>query len=563
MTKKTRIGLDIGSSAVRAAEVMIDGNKKVLRRFAQVGLPAGAVVEGEVQDQAVVAAALRRLWQHGRFSGKTVVVGLGSQRAMVRQVEMPPMSDVELRSALRFKMGEFLPIPVEQAVVDFAPLAGGTGADGGRRVLLVAAQREVVADEVAAVEAAGLRVEAADSCSLALLRAVVEHKGPPGGGGGGTGEGLEAVVGIGAELVTVAVRDAGGPRFVRTVALGGSSGAQFSNESIGQPGSAERMAPFGGRNGNRSSTVMTASSRLEAIVNEVRTSLEYLLSQSGTEHFERVLITGGGAMLAGVGEALSSALGLPVTKAELPFQIDSEELGLDKDALEEASYRWLSAVGLALWGTDAYGAPSLLPAEILAKRKQRRAFSGVAAGIGVLAVVLAGASYGPVHSADNISGEISQANTETQALNQKINQLGYVLEVPAEVQDRRQMAQEGLVGDINWLGLLRRIEIALPASVTVQSVQMTKTEAISSSGTSAAPAAPGSVIGSVAMSAETTGGAQGVSQFIDRVSKVSGLFALWVSSTTKSTGETMITANALVTTAAFSTRAATLPGGTK
>ena len=122
MTKKTCIGLDIGSSAVRAAEVSIDGDRRILRRFGQVGLPAGAVIEGEVHDKAAVAAAIGRLWQHGQFSGKKVVIGLGSQRGMVRQVEMPPMSDAELRSALRFKIGEFLPIPVEQAVVDFAPL---------------------------------------------------------------------------------------------------------------------------------------------------------------------------------------------------------------------------------------------------------------------------------------------------------------------------------------------------------------------------------------------------------------------------------------------------------
>ncbi len=127
MAKRMSIGLDIGSSAVRAAEVMIDGDRKVLRRFAQVGLPAGAVIEGEVRDREAVATALKRLWQHGRFSSKKVVVGLGSQRAMVRQVEMPPMPDSELRSALRLKIGEFLPIPVEQAVVDFAPLPSADG----------------------------------------------------------------------------------------------------------------------------------------------------------------------------------------------------------------------------------------------------------------------------------------------------------------------------------------------------------------------------------------------------------------------------------------------------
>ncbi len=74
MSKTVSVGLDIGSSAVRAAEVLIDGDKRTLRRFAQVGLPEGAVMEGEVRDHAVVATALEaalatRALQHQVGSG--------------------------------------------------------------------------------------------------------------------------------------------------------------------------------------------------------------------------------------------------------------------------------------------------------------------------------------------------------------------------------------------------------------------------------------------------------------------------------------------------------------
>ncbi len=125
------VGLDIGSSAVRAAEVTSDGGSGRVSRFAQVGLPAGAVVEGEVRDQAVVASAIKRLWSEGGFAKRDVVVGISSQRSMVRQVEMPKMNPNELRSALRYEMGDLLPIPVEQAVFDFVELARA-----GRRVMV-------------------------------------------------------------------------------------------------------------------------------------------------------------------------------------------------------------------------------------------------------------------------------------------------------------------------------------------------------------------------------------------------------------------------------------------
>ena len=107
----------------------------------------------------------------------------------------------------------------------------------------------------------------------------------------------------------------------------------------------------------------------------------------GRGTFEQVLLTGGGAMLPGVTEALSTSLGLPVKLAVLPLEIDHKELGLEKDALDEASYRWLSAVGLALWGTDTYGKPSLLPPEVAAKRQQVKVMQGAA--VAVVAIVAA------------------------------------------------------------------------------------------------------------------------------------------------------------------------------
>jgi type IV pilus assembly protein PilM len=554
MAKRMSIGLDIGSSAVRAAEVMIDGDRKVLRRFAQVGLPAGAVIEGEVRDREAVATAIKRLWQHGRFSSKKVIVGLGSQRAMVRQVEMPPLPDSELRSALRLKIGEFLPIPVEQAVVDFAPLPSAGGGAAERRLLLVAAQRDVIADELGAVDAAGLTVVAVDSSSLALLRAVAGPKSPTSGPSGG----LEAVVGIGAELITVAVRDGGTPRFMRTVALTSPGGPSVSDplSPVVSPG--DRSRPTA-----RSVTapVVGAAQRLESIVAEVRSSLEYLLSQSGTGHFEQVLLTGGGAMLPGVTEALSTSLGLPVKLAELPLEVDHKELGLQKDALDEASYRWLSAVGLALWGTDSYGKPSLLPPEVAAKRQQVKVMQAAAAGVVVIAAALGVTSFNKVDSAHSISNQIKSDQTSSAAFQVKIDGLGYVLRIPAEVQSRRALAVDALSGDIDWIGLVNRLEAAMPQGVKPESITLNKSEAAPGGGPLVL--SPGSIVGSLAMTADTSDGAPAVAQFIDRVSRVKGLFALWVSSTTKASGQTQIQAAAELTTGALSKRAAALPGGDK
>jgi Tfp pilus assembly protein PilN len=367
---------------------------------------------------------------------------------------------------------------------------------------------------------------------------------------------MEAVVGVGAQLVTVAVREGGIPRFVRTVALPEEAMVRGSADELAtvpeMPNSARRAE----RPGAGVDTLY-----LESIVGEVRSSLEYLLSQSQSQSFEHVLLTGGGAMAPGLTEALSRALSLPVNFAELGFQIDKKELGLDDQALSDASYRWLTAVGLALWGTDVYGKASLLPAEVLAKRQQQRIMVGALAGIGLVAVALGGVSYAKINSAHDISDQIRTSQLEASSLTQKIDSLGYVTKVPDEVAQRRALATSALSGDISWTSLLRRIAEALPPSVTVQSIALTKTEQVSGSG-EWLPAS-GIVVGTVQMSAETTGGAAAVAQFIDKVSRVRGLEALWVTSTVHSTGSTSLQANAQVTTAAFSTRATALPGGGK
>jgi type IV pilus assembly protein PilM len=558
VVKKSNVGLDIGCSAVRAAQVVVDGKRATLTRFAQVGLPAGAVAEGEIQDPAVVAAALKRLWAGGKFASNRVVVGVSSQRAMVRQVEMPPMSDGELRAALRFKIGEFLPIPVEQAVVDFAPLADTEGGGGSRRLLLVAAQRDVVREQFDTVRAAGLQVEAVDSSALALLRAVSPHR------GGGDG-GLQAVISVGAQLITVAVREQGVPRFFRTV----GGGPEAVPEMSVTPGSSQE-APAGARSPARTQPTaarLPGAQTFEGIASEVRSSLEYFLTQSKADRYESVVLTGGGSLQAGLAEALSAAVGVPVSTPEASVAVDAKSIGLEQQALAEASVRWMTAVGLALWGTDEFGKPSLVPAEVYAQQRQRRAIQGTAAALSVIALLLGGVYYNQTRTAQRVNSQLASSNSQAANLSQSIAKLGYVVELPGEVARRRLLAQEALQGDIDWPGLLARIRAAIPPNVKVVTIQLTKAEGATSTGTAAPTAGPSpttvAVVGAIALTVTTGGGAQAVSQFIRQVSAVRGLQALWVSSTSEAAGMANVQATAQVTSEAFSSRAANLPGGAK
>ena len=573
--KSVRVGLDIGSSAVRAAEVTGDGDNARVTRFAQVGLPPGTVVEGEVRDQATVATAIKRLWSEGGFSRRDVVVGISSQRSMVRQVEMPKMSSPELRSALRYEMGGLLPIPVEQAVFDFVELGPGKQKDGGAettQVLLVVAQREIVMDHIEVVRRAGLKVRAVDSSPLALLRAYPHNDG-----------GLEAIVSLGAQLVVVAVREGTTPRFVRTVTRGDQSFATPRPESVADlvaNGAAVRgngavvsangaSAPSPALATSASSTATVA--KLDPTVEEVRGSIEYFLSSDQGARLQSVALTGGGALAEGVAERFARVLAMPVRTADVGLQYDAASLDLTDPQVKEASFRWGAAVGLALWGTSDAPAVSLVPAEVKERQQYHRALAASGAGLAVVALALGSLSYSRVETASNVATQINIENAQAAALQGKIAKLEPYVAIRSELEARRGLAVQALAGDVDWVGLLSRIDAALPPGVNITGLSVTRAST-TASGIALAPTASTTTasasdnVGQITMSLTTNGGAPSVAQFVSQMWSVPGLYGLWVSSTSNGQGasgsaDTTFSATANITSAAFSNRAAALPGG--
>jgi type IV pilus assembly protein PilM len=177
---KTAVGLDIGTSSVRAAEMSLGKGQGTLERFGQVALPPGTVKDGEVVDPETVARAIKQLWTTAKFSTKKVVLGVSNQKVIVRQVDLPWLPADELRASLAFQVQDFIPIPVDQAILDFHPLEEFTNEAGARmlRVLLVAADREMVGDALSAVRQAGLQAEVVDLASFAVIRAMAtSHSG--------------------------------------------------------------------------------------------------------------------------------------------------------------------------------------------------------------------------------------------------------------------------------------------------------------------------------------------------------------------------------------------------
>src|SRR6266700_4165257 len=316
---RSRIGLDIGATSVRAAEIRL--NPPTLARVAQVRIPDGAVENGEVKDPDAVTAALVELWKVGRFTNRQVHLGMGNQRVVVREINLPWLSDKELRESLPFQVQEFVPIPIDDAVLDYH-IIEELEQDGRRmvRLLLVAAQKSVVAGIVQAVEAAKLVPAGLDIVPFALVRSI------------GTVDGLgladdkgteEAVLDIGSDITSICVHTHGLPRFVRMMASGGHDITEAITRAV--------------------------AAWLSSFVDDVRSSLDFYGAQANGGQIARLVVTGGGSKLAGLMEMLIEQLPFEVA-AGRAFQRVTPELDLVPEAMAAAEPLLAVAVGLAIPG---------------------------------------------------------------------------------------------------------------------------------------------------------------------------------------------------------------------
>jgi type IV pilus assembly protein PilM len=201
------IGLDIGTRAVSLAEVNV-GSQPTVTRFGRMLLPAGAVEHGEVRDPRAVGETVAALWKRLGLNGnKSVHVGVANRRVVVRVIELPAMSREDLDGAIRFQAQDHIPIPLDEAVMDYEVLEEIDGPTGKmQRILVVAAERGTIAPLLEAVRAANLEAASLEFNAYPLMRAF---------GNGSTD--AQAIVDIGAGVTNIVVHQGGKIRFTRTL----------------------------------------------------------------------------------------------------------------------------------------------------------------------------------------------------------------------------------------------------------------------------------------------------------------------------------------------------------
>lgn len=350
MGRRNAIGLDIGTSSVRAAELALRSAGPELVNFGQVALPDGVIRDGEVVDGQAVTRAIQDLWGAVGFSHKKVTVGVANPRVVVRQVEVPYLEAAELRKALPMLVGDQVPIDLEQAVLDFAPLEEIRSSDGARSLsgLLVAGVEEMIVRTVDSVIAAGLDPKVVDLNSFAVLRAIARSPGL------GLTSKPEAVVDIGADLTNIIVHENGIPRFVRIMLSGGRQVTQAlvdeQNMTLADAEQMKREIGLTDEAGPLTSQIRTMARAAGELIEEIRGSLDYYSATSANGAVTRVVLSGGGARLLGFPQRLAERLRVPVDEGSTLSGVSVAGISLSPAQLRFVDPVSAVPVGLALGG---------------------------------------------------------------------------------------------------------------------------------------------------------------------------------------------------------------------
>lgn len=582
---KVVVGVDIGTHGVRAAEVSFGKGQPVLRRFGQVTLAPGAVVDGEVVDPSAVSPALQRLWKEARFKSRMVVVGVANPRVLVRSTEVPVMAAEDLRSALTFQVQELIPIPIDDTVFDYQIVDETQNESGQRlyRVMLVAAHRDMLRSLLAALEGAGLTATGIDLTPFALMRSLggpglflpalptlapaygvgvqvaaeqVEQE-PP----------YEAIVSMGAGVTTVLVHQQGRPRFVRSVASGGNDiteklahglSIDFENaEGLKREPYGDTAGPADGDDDQGTRVAAIIDEATGELIDEVHDSLDYFRTQIVGSTLTKVVFTGGVAMTPGIETKIAESLGdsYEVSLGHPLEHVIVGRTGISTEVLTASEPVLAAPLGIALNSVLSLSgvAPiSLLPGEVVEQRRDRQQMAvaaGVVAGVGVL---LFGAYALRLGKVDDARNDAKNEEARTAQLQAEVASYQDVEALAADVEARKGTVRAVLVDDLAWTRMFQEIATVLPGDVWLTSFNATG--ATPTSAGAASPNAGTITVGAIGLQQTST------ARWLLRIGELESFRDLWMPSATKppeGSGQTLVTfsSSANITQTARSNRA--------
>ena len=363
------VGMDIDRGAIKAVQVSSGGGDYTLQHVGYRRLPPGTIIEGEVADHDLLASEIEEFWSSHSFKGRSAVLGLSNQKVVVRLLDFPRMDPEDLKSAIGFEAQDHIPMPVDEAVLDHVVLGPQEEGSDLDRILIVAAQKDMVSHFTSAVRAAGIRPVGVDVKALSLMRSTLPET--------LFNEGATLLLDVGTEITNLVVSQGGSPTLTRFIVGGSDQFAQTIAEvagieeedaekhlmnpklRIGDYPEDENPEPEAGEPKSEESeddldpALMFDIRRgledsVQVMAEDVQRSVEYHYSQPGAQEVSQVFISGEGALVEGLEGYVGELLGIPAHRGN-PLQ----KLGANRSNVSDEQLRVMEpvlaiALGLAI-----------------------------------------------------------------------------------------------------------------------------------------------------------------------------------------------------------------------
>ncbi|QIG40934.1 pilus assembly protein PilM [Microbacterium sp. 4R-513] len=339
----TVVGLEITEESVRAVEIR-RGKTPVLVAAGEIALPEEAARDSEVIDRDVVAMALRQLWSTFAFKGREVTLGVGSRRILVREYTTQAMAPEMLRQALPYQVQDLLPVPANQAVLDFYPVSQiGDQVSG----LLVAAVAETIEQLIATTDRAKLKTRAVDLVPFGLAR-VAKRIAVAGD--------TIAMIHVGDHTSHVVIATDGVPHFVRILPADVATAAvrrrdEALNSLVDVPVeefALETVPPMPASVTRTRAALRTGGAgdpSVADLVSRIRSTVSFFTNRPGAPRISAVAVSGAGFLAHGVSESLTRAFDVPVRGIHVADVVKiSSGLALP----EELAFNAVSTLGILL-----------------------------------------------------------------------------------------------------------------------------------------------------------------------------------------------------------------------
>lgn len=367
------MGLDMDRGAIKAVQVAGGPGGYVLQHVGYKRLAPGAIADGEVADSDLLASELKDFWSSHSFKGKSVYLGIANQKVVVRLLDFPRMSPDDLKGAIGFEAQDHIPMPIDEAILDYVVLGPQSEGSDLDRILIVAAQKEMVLRYSSAVRAAGLRTEGVDVKALSLLRSILPNA-------LFDDDGAILLLDIGTDVTNLCVTQGGSPALTRFVPGGSAFLAQSIADAADLPeDEAEkqlmnprvRLGPEAEVEGEGDEGVSLEKRDEEededefdpalmydvrrgledavgVLAEDVQRSIEYHYSQPGSKEVSQVFLSGEGALVRGMDAYLGDLLGVATHRGTPLRKLSGNRSNISNEQLRVMEPVLAVSLGLAL-----------------------------------------------------------------------------------------------------------------------------------------------------------------------------------------------------------------------